>query len=708
MNRKSGVVASKPDTLTMPIQGGILEALGINMYNTLGKCMVEFISNAYDSDATRVDVRIPFEEIAQTRKEMRKKAKKEVTSGKRDPFKVLLAPLPGSVQVTIEDDGHGMTWEQVQERFLPLNRKRRANSNGDEVNNKSESRRRHVIGRKGLGKLAGFGAAEKVSVRTKRKNESYATTIDMDGKTLRNADNLQSVSIPVAYDENLEEGTHGTKVILSMLKADAVREQKDTLTNTIAEAFYGIHPKEFAIYVNEKLVEGPDPEFVVRYPEEGRDPEGFASHIFEVEEVGEVQIRYFVGFRAENLPAQKRGARIYCNNRLAAGPSLFNLPTGMHSFHSTDYMECVVKADELDRQSVDFINTSRTQLREDTEIVRKLLEEVSELMRKAIPAHSRYRKEKADQAIDEDPVGRTVKKIVDMLPKKTRSSAHRLLSTLAVEFGVESEPFQELAPVVTASMNATEVLIRLSELKTNPETITQIAEQLRELAEMERSDALKLYRARRNGIQALQVLWERSETEWRRHGIESELHQLVKQNPWLIRPELSTYLTSDQRMSTVVSKAASVLKVDDFAPPCDSNGEDERRPDLVFLMSDSSDTGPHAMHVVELKSPTVPLTIEHHRQLQDYLFALKQWIEEQVIPSHTIAVQGFLIGTMPKPNASSAQQRQLREKFRSAGPSDEIRIISVTELVKNAFAVHAEAIKALEKEEEDAAEAKTA
>ena len=692
----------------MPIQGGILEALGINMYNTLGKCMVEFVSNAYDSDATRVDVTIPFDEIAKAREEMREKTKKEVASGQRDPFTVLLAPLPDNVQVTIEDDGHGMTWEEVQERFLPLNRKRRADSAGNEVHKQSERRRRYVIGRKGLGKLAGFGAAETVTVRTKRRAEPYATTITMNGGVLRNADNLESVRIPVSYDENVKEEAHGTKVVLSGLKADAVRQQEDALTNTIAEAFYGIRPEEFAVYVNGNPVASPDSEFAVVYPENGRDSEGFANHAFEVEDVGKVNIRYFVGFRSKSLSARKRGARIYCNNRLAAGPSLFELPTGMHSFHSTDYMECVVEANELDRQSVDFINTSRTQLREDTEMIRRLLHEVSNLMRTAIPVHARYRKDEADREMEKDPVARTVKKIVDTLPKKTRSSARRLLSTLAAELGVESEPFQELAPVVMASMNATEVLISLSELKLNPETIAQVAEQLRELAEIERSDALKLYRGRRNGILALQVLWERGEDEWRRRGIESELHELVKQNPWLMRPELSTYLTSDQRLTTVVSKAAKALKVDAFATKSDSETEDERRPDLVFLMSDPSDTGPHIMHVVELKSPTVPLTIAHHRQLEDYLFELEAWVESNLRLSHTVAVQGCLIGTLPKPNASSSQQRQLRDMFTSAGPSDKIRIISLTELVRNAFAVHAEAIRALEKDEEDIPDAEAA
>ena len=155
----------------MPIQGGILEALGINMYNTLGKCLVEFISNSYDGDASRVDITIPVDEIATARQRVREAAKIEVVEGRRDPFTILLAPLPDDVVVTVKDDGHGMTWQELRDKFLPLNRKRRADDEGAESRIDSESGRRFVIGRKGLGKLAGFGAAEKITVTSKRKGD---------------------------------------------------------------------------------------------------------------------------------------------------------------------------------------------------------------------------------------------------------------------------------------------------------------------------------------------------------------------------------------------------------------------------------------------------------------------------------------------------------------------------------------------------------
>lgn len=689
-----------PEEFTMPIQGGMLEALGINMYTTLGKCLVEFIANAYDSDASTINITIPHEEIQSARSKVRAAAKAEVRKGDRDKFTILLEPLPEDLIVEIEDDGHGMSWEDIAEKYLPLNRKRRSDGEGNETLNKSESGKRFVMGRKGLGKLAGFGAAENVKVTSKRKGETYSTTIEMRDDVLKVAENVTEVPIPATYEDGLDLDSHFTRITLSGLKSDSVKERLETLKSAIAEAFYGVRPDDFAIKINGDAVVAEDPGYVVHYPETGRDADGFAEHSFEVEDIGEIKIRYFVGFRAAHVPARKRGARIYCNNRLAAGPSLFEMPTGMHSFHSTDYLECVVEADELDRAGVDFINTNRSQLREDTEVVRCLLTEVSDLMKRSVGAHAKYREEKAKKDLAADPTGKLLTQIVDTLPKRTQKNARAVLQVLAREFGVETEEFKELAPAIANSFNATDVLVRLIHLGSNPETIANIAEHLRELGEIERDDVLKLYRGRRNGIHALKELQEAGEAEWNKKGVENELHALLKENPWLIRPEYSQYLTSDQDMNKVVSKLAKIIKVDEFAKMKDGKVDDDTRPDLVFVMSDPMLEGPFILHVVELKTPTKALTIEHHRQLDDYIFKLKEWCGENI--SHPVSVRGYLIGAMPKAPYSADGQKHLVDQFKKQGAQSEIRIIGLTELVQTAWAIHIEAIRALEKAEAEA------
>jgi len=60
-----------------------------------------------------------------------------------------------------------MSPADIQEKFLIINRNRRQSSA------KSESGLRYVMGRKGLGKLAGFGTAEKNYNSFQAKKETF-------------------------------------------------------------------------------------------------------------------------------------------------------------------------------------------------------------------------------------------------------------------------------------------------------------------------------------------------------------------------------------------------------------------------------------------------------------------------------------------------------------------------------------------------------
>lgn len=678
-----------PETFPLRIQGGMLEALGINMYTTLGKCLVEFVANAYDSEATNVAIEIPVQRIQEARAELRAQAKAEVKENKRDPFKVLLTPLPDDITVVVADDGHGMSPEDIEHRFLPLNRKRRLDDDGNETVLTSETGLRSVMGRKGLGKLAGFGAAMVVTIRTKRAGEDFATTFVMDYGEIGGAENLSSIDIPASYETGLDPDEHGTRITLSGLKADAVKHSIDTIKHTIREAFFGIEPAEMAISINAEALEPEKPDYEYTWPA-GASVAKLADHTLDVEGIAEIPVGYVVGFRprGSHLPTAQRGARIYCNGRLAAGPSLFDLPTGMHNFHSQSYMECVVRADEIDRHGVDFVNTNRTQLRQDNEIVRSLITFVENSMRAALSDHAKWRESEADTALRKSPKTRPYVQIVDRMPAKTRDSARKLLRTLGVVHGVDSDEFMELAPLFIDTMNAGDVLIRLTELGHDPKSIQVIAGHLQELADIERNDALKLYRGRRSAITALTNLVDKSEHElWKKKGIEKELHTLLKDQPWLIKPEYARYLTSDDNMNKVSTALAKHLGVDEFAAM-----DDDTRPDLVFVMSDS-DT-PHVLNVVELKSPTIPLNNEHLTQLETYMAKLRQYAQNEL--GTPLTVHGYLIGAMPDAQKPNDKELLLLERMSGAGPDTKWMVLGVRNLLQRTMDTHLAVIKALE------------
>ena len=68
-------------------------------------------------------------------------------------------------QIEVIDDGVGMDFEEINDKFLRIGRKRR-----DEGDNKSPSGIRKVTGRKGLGKLAFFGIGDLIEIITIKVN----------------------------------------------------------------------------------------------------------------------------------------------------------------------------------------------------------------------------------------------------------------------------------------------------------------------------------------------------------------------------------------------------------------------------------------------------------------------------------------------------------------------------------------------------------
>jgi hypothetical protein len=689
----------KPAEFGLKIQGGMLEALGINMYSTLGKCLVEFLANGYDAEATKVDISIPFHDIEKARVKVRAAAKKRVEEKKAEPFTVLTTPLPESIQVMIRDDGHGMTPNDIENKFLPFNRNRRfdakLNKETDQLN-RSENNKRQVMGRKGLGKLAGFGAAELVVIRTKRAGATYATEFRLDYSVLKEKENVGTARIPAKYIEGLAKGQHWTEVRLSRLKCDAVKVGRAALEETLTGNFYGILPADFAMNINGATIAPQPVDYEFRYPVR-LQPGEFAKDGIEFDVIGKIPFEIAVMFRKrnDNLPAGKRGARIYCTNRLAAGPSLFDLPTGMHGFHNISYMECVVKADAFDHLGIDLINTNRSQLKEG-EIVQTFLARVVEVMKLGVAAHAKFRDEQAEDEVKKSPAGAGLLKVIERLPENTRKPARALLKKLAADHGANSKEFAEMAPLVVDCMNASDVLIRLIELGSDATTVRQVADALRELATIEKSDALKLYRGRKSGIGALETLIRKGEELWGKKGIEAELHGLLKQAPWLIHPEFGKYAASDENLTKVYGRLAKALEIDKFAKGEDTSKpeKEKKRPDLVFIMGPAHSPGDGEVVVVELKSPTVPLEFDHLGQLKYYMNRVSDELQSEL--GKKVVVRGVLIGRRGPASSIAEGVYQLRKEEEKVGPETMWEVKDISQLVDTALKVHIEEIDALE------------
>lgn len=106
----------------MSISLNTLNHLGINLYSNVPAVLSELVANAYDANATRVDITL------------------------------------GEDQIVIQDDGDGMTHSQINERYLTIGYDRRRHQPGKTRTD------RQPMGRKGIGKLAVFSIADVIDV----------------------------------------------------------------------------------------------------------------------------------------------------------------------------------------------------------------------------------------------------------------------------------------------------------------------------------------------------------------------------------------------------------------------------------------------------------------------------------------------------------------------------------------------------------------
>lgn len=688
-------MVERKQTLGIGVQSGMLDALGVQMYENIAQSLVEFIANAYDADAEKVSITMPFEKIAKERAITRAKAKENGADLRQGVFD----PLNSDITITIEDDGHGMTWEELETKFLPISRNRREDPNTGEF---SLEKKRPVMGRKGLGKLAGFGAAKTVTIRSKKKGQTYATTISMDYDQFQSSTDVSNIRIPATYEDGLNPDEHGTTITLRNLRCDAMKRSEDALLKTLRKNFARLGD-DFQLYLNgpNRIKEKPvDYEFIWP-PEDQRTADGLAPIEVQLEGTEGFTVYAAVRFRARgvsdakmdrgHVAASDRGAWIYCKKRLAAGPTLLELPTGMHNFHSQSYLDCIVLADFLDELPVDLISTNRRGLKSDNDMVQAFIDQITELMRVAIREHGKYRDGIASEILEADDKGRETLELVKQLPLKQRRPATLLLETIASREGVESEAFKQFAPVLIRAVNSAEVLIELVKSGNNPSSLNSLIGQLYELAEVERSDVLKLYRARRSAIDALQKLEERSHVKG--PAYEKDLHKLLKSNPWLIRPEYSNFLTSDEPLGNVAIKIDTKLKIDTKAPEGDVT-----RPDLVFVAVDQ--TRPTEIVIVELKSPDLntPLNFDHLRQLRGYMRKVEEMLSVDY-PGQLPNVHGYLVGTMAPSDSKAEAVAELRDEMSKAGPTTKWKVIPLTQLLQDAKTIHVDIIHAIEAEE---------
>ena len=164
----------------MTLSLNILKHLGFGLYSNVPAVLSEVVANAWDADAEHVTIQI-------------------------DPEKG---------RVIIEDDGHGMSVDDANERYLHVGFERRRADGGA----RTPQFDRPVMGRKGIGKLSLFSIASKVEIHSAKGNEIHGFSMDATKIEQAITEGSESQYYPDPVNSKEIQIAIGTKIVLTHMK----------------------------------------------------------------------------------------------------------------------------------------------------------------------------------------------------------------------------------------------------------------------------------------------------------------------------------------------------------------------------------------------------------------------------------------------------------------------------------------------------------
>ena len=508
--------------LILKIQPRVIGHLGIKMYQKPVDVIAEFIANAWDADAEKVDVVI------------------------------------GDDYVSVFDNGNGMTFDECQDCYLTVGRDRREETN-QEV---SEFKRRPVLGRKGIGKFAGFGVAKLVDIETVSKKTGEHTSFVMDIDAILDSDNNGEASKKIgvtAYDaaDESRKGRCGTSVTLR--KWNVTLPNPDELRKELSRRFLLSQTQaDFAIKVNgEDIPDGFKDELEFVFPSDlteseksqyfpglSIDESGWANETLE-----QYTIKWRIGFFEDPIQVEElRGVSIFAKGKMAQKPFFFDLSGGISGQNALEYMTGQVQMDFIDEAENDLIATERQRINLQTVLGLKIKDWGIEKVKRLGSIWKSRRSEKRMQELNDRVSG--FRERLDNLPSFERKTVESVLKKIASFERLGKARFTGWCDdILTSWENG-----RLKEL------ITKIGEQdnldesqlLEILSEAQVLTSLNIAEAIRTKVAAIGELKRLVDTG----ELETRVRDYIYDHPWIVSPEWESY-RKEEGVRTLVEEIAN-------------------------------------------------------------------------------------------------------------------------------------------------------
>ncbi len=543
------------EPLVLKFAGALVEQLGAQMYPSATSTVAELISNAWDADARNVWVTIPF-------------GQSWTEAG----------------QIVVIDDGHGMTREQAQQRYLVVGRKRRMEDNG----NTEGGRLAH--GRKGIGKLAAFGTAKILDCYTVRDGQVTSFRLDYDVIRHYGAGADCPVSEGIDQEALCSPGgaalAHGTRVRLSDLRLKRAISE-DQFVRSMSRRF-SVDQTEMRVFINGHQLRRFDMNVQFKYPRDGVPPnttvvvgdDGWGAETLPNGE----RVRWWIGFTEKPLDADYlKGISILARDKMVQRPFMFERARGATGQLGQEYLVGEVEANWLDRGTDiddDLIQANRDQLQLEDDRVQDLLAWGRRRLDWALSQRLSGRREKAKKSMKAPDIAELIKDFTE--------TEQRVLEDIAGKAALIGDPDPEqvhdfMVEVVNGYKDrAVRELIERVQVE-DEGFQSSFWGLVREFSLIDARKNLSIIQARLETIERLDAAIKAGATEV------PEIHEIVKQFPWLLDPRWS--LLGDEVDPNTLSET--------YTPTID--GETGDRIDFLFILQPKAPASADELLVVEIK-----------------------------------------------------------------------------------------------------------
>lgn len=590
-----------PKPYTLRISRLTVDKLGVKLYDKASAVVSELIANGYDADAELVTVSLPLGTLLAD------------SATKQD----------NGFQIVVDDNGHGMTPDEAQEQFLRVGRDRREIPSGEV----SRKKKRPVMGRKGIGKLAPFGICQMIEVRSAggvRTPRGYQVThFFMDyGKIV--TDNDQPVTLKRGPDDRTYSNKSGTRITLSMFQPKRVPSLEVFLRQLAARFILG-NP-QFKISVidtrNGNQLSEVAPVHVPIHEETKID---LSAHPIVTSDGTKLKATGWLAMGSQSYQNEEfAGVRIYARNKIVATTRDFEQPAGFTGeFTMRSYLVGEVHAEWLDLDvGEDLIRSDRQGILWDSDYGRELKDWGAKLIKEIARRSSGPRRESAKEEF---------LKNSDFVAKAKRKYPQPQIQKAAIELATKFGSFAAKDELKDKDYldGLADVILSVAPHKALIEAFQRFSEQM-DTGSAEISDVVELFSTARIAELASysQIADQRvrSIRELRRivheddnASDESDLQNLIAKAPWLIHPTW-TVLTKNQSISTFAKAFQKFYKQktgEDLEIEV-GDGVSKKRPDFTAV-----DIG-QKLYIVEVKSTGHKFDDADWGRLANYLV----WFDE--------------------------------------------------------------------------------